>query len=154
MKYVYRVTEKNERDVVIEVDNVEKINELPSIVDKDENFFNPDKVTRGVYYEDVTESYKENLTSEEFNALVPEFSFTEENTIRVRQITQNICELFEAILDKHDITIPDPDRNSYDEAARIYGETYFNLEDDITDIITEAVNRVKRKDIKVISDTY
>ena len=96
------------------------------------------------------------MTAYSINTRKPDYiSYNDDkNTVRARQYAQSICELFEEILERNDITIPDPDINSYDEAARIYGETYFNLEDGITNIITEIVNRVKKHDIEVISDTY
>ena len=54
-----------------------------------------------------------------------------------------ILEQFENILDKNNITIPDNDREGEESEARIYGETYYQLENTIIDILTEYVeNRV------------
>lgn len=111
-------------------------------------------VTRAMLLENTLLAYKENIKP---FIKYSSKDFEDENTIRARQYAQSICELFEDILEKHDITIPDPDRNSQgegEEAARIYGETYFNLEDEITNMITEMVNKVKRDEIEVVSDTY
>lgn len=160
MKHVVRVTEKRERHIVIEADRSynEILDKIVSEVTNDNQFFNYEKVNREVYYANATRHYMD-WYPEEYNKLTPDYTFLEEdtNTVRARQYAQSICEIFEDILAKHDITIPDPDRNSQgegEEAARIYGETYFNLEDDITNMITDIVNRVKRDEIKVISDTY
>lgn len=81
----------------------------------------------------------------------------EEEPISIRQISQNICQLFENILDKHNIDIPDPDREISEEdssQAHIYGVTYFTLEDEVTEILAEFANRIKRDDIKIQTDTY
>lgn len=163
MRYVIRVIETRSRDIVVDSNDVlpEVERKLHSnIIKSEDKFFNDDKpITKSIIsFADMTDKIKETLSERQFNNLIPNFVFLEEeNTVRARQYAQSICELFEDILEKHDITIPDSDRNSQgedEEAARIYGETYFNLEDDITNMITEVVNRVKREDIEVISDTY
>ena len=94
--------------------------------------------------------------SDNYQYFVPKFAIKEE-TINVRQISQNICQLFEKVLDKHNIDIPDPDREISEEdssLAHIYGVTYFNLEDDVTEILTEFANKIKRSEIKLQTDTY
>ena len=163
MRYVIRVIQTRSRDIVVDSNDAlpEVQRRLQSNIIKSENkFFNDGKpITKSIYsYTDMTDTVKQALSERQFNNLIPNFVFLEEeNTVRARQYAQSICELFEDILEKHDITIPDPDLNSKgedEEAARIYGETYFNLEDDITNMITEMVNRIKREDIEVISDTY
>lgn len=63
--------------------------------------------------------------------------------IRVRNVSADICSLFENLLDKYDIVIPDDERLGDDDEARIFGETYSILEDDITDIITKLCKMVK-----------
>lgn len=163
MKYVIRVTQTRQRDVIVDSNDTlpEVKRKLYSRIMKDnDKFFYTDKpITKSIYsFTDMTNTVKEKLSKRQFDNLIPEFVFLEEeNTVRARQYAQSICELFEDILEKHDITIPDPDLDSKgedEEAARIYGETYFNLEDDITDMITNMVNRIKREDVEVISDTY
>ena len=53
-----------------------------------------------------------------------------------RELAITIIDLFEELLEKHNITIPDVFRE-YDSdcEARIYGETYYNLEDQITELL-------------------
>ena len=55
-------------------------------------------------------------------------------------IAITILELFEDLLEKHNITIPDEDREGDESEARLYGMTYANLEDGITAIIDPYVN--------------
>lgn len=57
--------------------------------------------------------------------------------VKLRPIASEICELFEDILDKHGITIPDEDDDQREEGncARLYGMTYAKLEDSVVDIL-------------------
>ena len=57
--------------------------------------------------------------------------------IRVRPYATQIIELFEYILDKHNIMIPDADREYNEGEAPIFGCTYFDLEDDIVNVLCE-----------------
>lgn len=68
---------------------------------------------------------------------------SKDNGIRVRRTAADICDLFEHLLDKHDITIPDEDRTGADDEARLYGLTYFNLELEVTDILRSLIEEVK-----------
>lgn len=54
---------------------------------------------------------------------------------KARETAISILSVFEDLLDSHNITIPDEDRIGTKEEARIFGKTYFNLEDKITDLI-------------------
>lgn len=64
--------------------------------------------------------------------------------IKLREYSVEIVELFEELLDKHNITIPDEDRTGDEGEARLYGMTYANLEDDVLTIISQLVLRVKK----------
>lgn len=66
-----------------------------------------------------------------------------------KEVAILILEQFENVLDKNDITIPDNERKGDEDESRIYGETYYQLEDTIVDILTEYVeNRI----LKTVSD--
>ena len=67
-----------------------------------------------------------------------------DNRINVRLIAATICELFEELLDKHDITIPDDDRTGDEGEARLYGLTYFNLELEVTDELRSLIEQIKK----------
>ena len=64
--------------------------------------------------------------------------------IKLRPYANAICELFEDILDEHDITIPDEDddEKGEDNDARLYGMTYANLEDGVASILREFANKI------------
>jgi len=52
-----------------------------------------------------------------------------------RELAIEILSEFEELLDMFNITIPDVDREGKEGEARLYGSTYYNLEDKITDLI-------------------
>ena len=52
-----------------------------------------------------------------------------------RETAIDILEEFEELLDYHEIDIPDEDRIGNPTEARIYGKSWYNLEDKITDIL-------------------
>lgn len=63
--------------------------------------------------------------------------------IKLRMYSTDIVELFEELLEKHDITIPDEDRTGDESEARLYGCTYWDLEDEVKHILSQLVLRVK-----------
>ena len=74
--------------------------------------------------------------------------------VKVRLIANEICELFEDILDKHNIDIPDEDREGDESEARIYGMTYAELEDNVKEILVEFANQIKRDDVELEEYEY
>ena len=63
-------------------------------------------------------------------------SLTEDGKVPLRSYANIIAEMFENILDKNDITIPDEDREQEpDNEARLYGMTYCNLEDKLVNFL-------------------
>ena len=64
--------------------------------------------------------------------------------IKLREYSTEIVELFEELLEKHDITIPDEDRTGDESEARLYGCTYWDLEDEVVHILSKLVLRVKK----------
>lgn len=63
--------------------------------------------------------------------------------IFVRDYASTICDQFEELLEKHHIRIPDLDRTGNEDEANIYGTTYAELEDSISEILITLVNNVK-----------
>lgn len=57
----------------------------------------------------------------------------------LRSTAGAIIDLFEDILNKNDITIPDEYRQGDPDEARIYGDTYYALENSITGILERLV---------------
>ena len=73
--------------------------------------------------------------------------------IKLREYSVDIVELFEDILDRYDIDIPDEDRTGDESEARLYGMTYSNLEEDVVAILEDLVKNVKEhKDAEI--DSY
>lgn len=74
--------------------------------------------------------------------------------VKVRRIANEICELFEDILDKHNIDIPDEDREGNEGEARIYGMTYAELEDKVKEILVDFAEQIKRDDVELEEYEY
>ena len=64
----------------------------------------------------------------------------EPKTIKLREYSVDICELFEDLLEENDITIPDDEREGEQDEARLYGKTYSCLEYDVLNILNELIN--------------
>ena len=73
--------------------------------------------------------------------------------IKLREYSVEIVELFEDLLEEHNITIPDEDRTGDESEARLYGMTYSNLEEDVLHILSQLVLMVKKLPDAEI-DTY
>ena len=58
-----------------------------------------------------------------------------------RMIAIQILEMVEDMLEAKDITIPDEDRTGDETEARLYGMTYANLEDRITEFLKEKYEK-------------
>ena len=65
------------------------------------------------------------------------------NTISIRNVSTIICDMFENLLEERDITIPNNEREGECDEARIFGNDYYNLEDDITDVLEAYVKLVR-----------
>ena len=61
--------------------------------------------------------------------------------IYTRTEAAKILELFEDILDEHDISIPNEDRTGDDSEAALYGMTYWNLLYDVEERLTTLLDR-------------
>ena len=68
------------------------------------------------------------------------YSEQEPKTIKLREYSVDICELFEDLLEENDITIPDDEREWEPDEARLYGKTYSCLEYDVLNILNELIN--------------
>ena len=63
---------------------------------------------------------------------------------KYRQTAAEIIDVFEDLFVKLNIVIPDSDREGNKDEARIYGSTYYELEDSITKILRERFYGKKR----------
>lgn len=68
------------------------------------------------------------------------YSEQEPKTIKLREYSVDICELFEDLLEENDITIPDDEREGEPDESRLYGKTYSCLEYDVLNILNEFMN--------------
>jgi hypothetical protein len=75
-------------------------------------------------------------------------------TVKVRPIANEICDLFEDLLDEHGINIPDDDREGNEEEAHIYGMTYAELEDKVKEILVDFAEKIKRDDVELEEYEY
>lgn len=64
--------------------------------------------------------------------------------IKLREYSVEIMELFEELLEKHNVTIPDADRTGDESEARLYSCTYYDLEEEVVSILNELVTNVKK----------
>lgn len=62
--------------------------------------------------------------------------------ILLKEYSAGICDIFEDLLEKHDITIPSEDRDGHEGEARLYGTEYGELEDEVFDMLVTMMNEV------------
>ncbi len=77
------------------------------------------------------------------------------NELYVRGFAIKICGLFEELLDENDITIPCENREGEEDEARIFGDVYYDLEDNVTGILVGLCEEVKcTSDIMINVEDY
>lgn len=81
--------------------------------------------------EDTKDYYEELNRKEEENTM--------NTTNNLTDIADDIIDIFEELLDRLDITLPDKWREGEEDEARIFGDTYYELENKI-------VERLKKED--------
>ena len=72
--------------------------------------------------------------------------------VKLRPYACDILELFEDVLDKHNITIPDEDDDQKEPGnnVRIYGMTSARLEDDIAAVLYEFAEEISNKEVEIV----
>lgn len=65
-----------------------------------------------------------------------------QRSVNLRQYAGDIVELFEDLLERNDITIPDDDREGDDGEARLYGVTYGDLLEDTISILQDMIYEI------------
>lgn len=109
----------------------------------------------GILQEEGYSNILEELGTDEDELKELGVSENADDDIRIRNISADICELFEDLLDKHDVSIPSKDRTGDETEARIYGEAYSDLEDSVTDILISLIETVKENpNSKINSEEY
>lgn len=76
--------------------------------------------------------------------------------VTLRPYAMEICELFEDLLDEHDITIPDEDdeQREPDNTARLYGMTYAKLEDEVVGMLCKFASEIDPRCNVELVDSY
>ena len=64
---------------------------------------------------------------------------------RTREFAISILDLFEDLLDEKGIDIPSEDRTGEEGEARLYGTEYFQLEDDVTNLLEQFEDEFCKK---------
>ena len=113
------------KEIIKDLSNDTKIR-INSVCDEETGELRPSKCS-GFYHKDKNEVY---LTPEVIR--VPGKSDEE-----LQECAQRILDLFKDLLEENDITIPDEDRKGEEGEDRLYGMTYFALEDEIVDVLNE-----------------
>ena len=57
-----------------------------------------------------------------------------------RELAISIIEKFEELLNKHSIKLPNEERQGDKNEASIYGKDYFDLEDEITELLNNKIS--------------
>lgn len=68
---------------------------------------------------------------------------TTKSPIKLRDYSGRICDFVEDLLDKYNITIPDDAREGDPDEARLFGDNYCELEDNIVNMLEGLVEEIK-----------
>ena len=82
--------------------------------------------------EDIKDYYEELNRQEEKNTM--------DNTNNLTNTADDIIDIFEELLDRLDITLPDQWREGEEDEARIFGDTYYELENKIVERLRREEN--------------
>ncbi len=81
---------------------------------------------------------------------------TPEKQVYMRDIAAQIVENFEDVLEEQDITLtsPEDDEKDPDNAARLYGSTYYDLLDATESIVIQTLEQAGISRDKYIADQF
>ena len=82
--------------------------------------------------EDIKDYYEELNKKEGENTM--------KNTNNLTDTADDIIDIFEELLDRLNITLPDKWREGEEDEARIFGDTYYELENKIIERLRKGVN--------------
>ena len=94
----------------------------------------------GLSMDEAIAIVEESDYSNSVNCYENTYSEQDPKTIKLREYSVDICELFEDLLEENDITIPDDEREGKPDEARLYGTTYADLEYKVLNILNEFMN--------------
>ena len=90
--------------------------------------------------EDTKDYYEELNRKEEKNTMKNTNATAKLNEENLTDTADDIIDIFEELLDRLDITIPDKWREGEEDEARIFGDTYYELEDKIVERLKKEEN--------------
>lgn len=90
--------------------------------------------------EDTKNYYKELNREERKNTMEKTNAAAKLNETNLRNTADELIDIFEELLDRLDITLPDKWREGEEDEARIFGDTYYELE-------SKIVERLKKEDL-------
>ena len=83
--------------------------------------------------EDIKDYYEDLNRKEDENTMKNTNATAKLNEANLTNIADDIIDIFEELLDRLDITLPDKWREGEEDEARIFGDTYYELENKIVE---------------------
>jgi hypothetical protein len=77
------------------------------------------------------------------NIVTTEELVVRDGELHIRQISAEVADIFDSLLADNDIMVPDEDREGDEDEAPLYGATYSDFEDGITEQLAEIVTGVR-----------
>lgn len=77
------------------------------------------------------------------NIVTTEELVARDGELHIRQIAANVANIYDGLLTDNSIVIPDEDREGNEDEAALYGCTYAQFEDGITEQLANIVNGVR-----------
>lgn len=90
--------------------------------------------------EDTKNYYKELNKKEGENKIKNTNAVTKLNEEALTDIADELIDIFEELLDRLDITLPDKWREGEEDEARIFGDAYYELENKIVERLRKGAN--------------
>lgn len=90
--------------------------------------------------EDIKDYYEELNKKEGENTMKNTNAIAKLNETNLTDTADDIIDIFEELLDRLDITLPDKWREGEEDEARIFGDTYYELEEKIVERLRKEVN--------------
>ena len=89
--------------------------------------------------EDIKNYYEDLNRQEEENTMKNTNTTAKLNEANLTNTADDLIDIFEELLDRLDITLPDKWREGEEDEARIFGDTYYELENKIVERLRKEV---------------
>ena len=104
-----------------------------------ENRDNEGEIIYDFAIEDIKHYYEYLNRKEEKNTMKNTNATAKLNEANLTNTADDIIDIFEELLDRLDITLPDKWREGEEDEARIFGDTYYELENKIVERLRKEV---------------